>query len=380
MKTTKVKLRTKKISNQRLSLYLDFYPPIKGIDGKTTRRMFLKMYVQENPASILEKENKKATLLIAEQIRSRKENELQKPEIYSESEREQLAQKLNRETPFIDLFKLLTKERQKKMHGNWSSSLNYYVNFIGGREIKCCDINLDFINSFKHYLLTAKSNRRENSKLSRNSALSYFNKFRAVLKYAYSNGYLLKDYRSMIDGIKEEETERAFLTSEELSRLASTPFSDDILRRACLFSAISGLRFSDIKGLYWKDVNDHKSGSFIHFRHKKTNSLERHPISQQARKLLGERKQSNELVFINLKYSSHNNKLIQDWVNRADINKHITFHCFRHTYATLLLTEGVDIYTVSKMLGHKNLQTTQIYTKVIDDKKNEAANKLNFPL
>ena len=85
-------------------------------------------------------------------------------------------------------------------------------------------------------------------------------------------------------------------------------------------------------------------------------------------------------MFPDLKYSDRNNKRIQDWVNRADIGKHITFHCFRHTYATLLLTEGVDIYTVSKMLGHKNLQTTQIYTKVIDDKKNEAANKLDFQL
>lgn len=380
MKTTKVKLRAKKISNQRLSLYLDFYPPITGNDGKTTRREFLKIYVQENPTTALEKENKKATLLIAEQIRARKENELQKPEVYSESEREQLAEREKRETPFIDLFQRLTKERQKSLHGSWTSSLNYFQDFINGRQIKCSDIDVDFINRFKSYLLTAKSIRRKNLYLSRNSALSYFNKFRAVLKYAYSNGYLVKDFRSMTEGIKEEDSERSFLTSDELSRLASTPLSDDILRRACLFSALSGLRFSDIKGLCWKDVNDHKSGTFLHFRHKKTNSLERHPISQGARRLLGEKSKSHQPVFPDLKYSDRNNKRIQDWVNRADIGKHITFHCFRHTYATLLLTEGVDIYTVSKMLGHKNLQTTQIYTKVIDDKKNEAANKLDFQL
>lgn len=380
MKTTKVKLRAKKISNHRLSLYLDFYPPITGSDGKTTRREFLKIYVQENPTTALEKENKKATLLIAEQIRARKENELQKPEIYSESEREQLAEREKRETPFIDLFQRLTKERQKSLHGSWTSSLNYFQDFINGRQIKCSDIDVDFINRFKSYLLTAKSIRRQNHYLSRNSALSYFNKFRAVLRYAYSNGYLIKDYRSMTEGIKEEDSERSFLTSDELSRLASTPLSDDILRRACLFSALSGLRFSDIKGLCWKDVNDHKSGTFLNFRHKKTNSLERHPISQGARKLLGEKGKSHQPVFPYLKYSDRNNKRIQDWVNRADIGKHITFHCFRHTYATLLLTEGVDIYTVSKMLGHKNLQTTQIYTKVIDDKKNEAANKLDFQL
>ena len=380
MKTTKVKLRTKKISNHRLSLYLDFYPPIKRKDGRITRREFLKMYVLENPTTILEKENKKATILIAEQIRSRKENELQKPEVYSESEREQLALRKMRETPFIELFQRLSRERQNTLHGSWTSSLNYYVDFLNGREIRCSDINIDFINGFKSHLLTAKSLRRGKMKLGRNSALSYFNKFRAVLRYAYSNGYLAKDYRSMTEGIKEEESERSFLTSDELARLASTPFSDDILRRACLFSALSGLRFSDIKGLCWKDINDHNSGTFLHFRHKKTNSIERHPISKEAKKLLGKRSQSKNPVFPNLKYSDRNNKRIQDWVTRADISKHITFHCFRHTYATLLLTKGVDIYTVSKMLGHKSLHTTQIYTKVIDDKKNEAANKLNFPL
>jgi hypothetical protein len=83
----------------------------------------------------LEKENKKATLLIAEQIRARKENELQKPEVYSESEREQLAEREKRETPFIDLFQRLTKERQKSLHGSWTSSLNYFhVDFINGRK------------------------------------------------------------------------------------------------------------------------------------------------------------------------------------------------------------------------------------------------------
>ena len=120
-------------------------------------REFLKMYVQENPSTPLEKENKKATLLIAEQIRSRKENELQKPEVYSESEREQLALREKRETPFIDLFQRLSKERQKTLHGSWTSSLNYYIEFINGREVKCSDINVDFINSFKSHLLTAKS-------------------------------------------------------------------------------------------------------------------------------------------------------------------------------------------------------------------------------
>ncbi len=64
------------------------------------------------------------------------------------------------------------------------------------------------------------------------------------------------------------------------------------------------------------------------------------------------------------------------WIMKAGITKHITFHCARHTYATLLLTYGVDIFTLSKLLGHKNIKNTQIYAKIIDRKKREAVDKL----
>lgn len=63
---------------------------------------------------------------------------------------------------------------------------------------------------------------------------------------------------------------------------------------------------------------------------------------------------------------------------RAGIDKHITFHCARHTYATLQLTLGTDIYTVSKLLGHKSLKTTEVYVNIIDEKKREAANRIKL--
>jgi site-specific recombinase XerD len=71
---------------------------------------------------------------------------------------------------------------------------------------------------------------------------------------------------------------------------------------------------------------------------------------------------------------------LQQWMMKAGISKTITFHCARHTYATLQLTAGTDIYTVSKLLGHKELKTTQVYAKIIDDKKKEAANKIILDL
>ena len=121
-------------------------------------------------------------------------------------------------------------------------------------------------------------------------------------------------------------------------------------------------------------------GHYIRYTQKKTKGSETLPISEQAFGLLGERGEPKERVFIGLKYSAWHNLRLQQWAMRAGISKTITFHCARHTYATLQLTLGSDIYTVSKMLGHKHLKTTEIYAKVIDHKKKEAANRIKIEL
>jgi len=104
------------------------------------------------------------------------------------------------------------------------------------------------------------------------------------------------------------------------------------------------------------------------------------PISEQAAGLLGERKKPTDKVFEGFLYSAYWNEILSHWILKADIDKDITFHCFRHTFATLQLSEGTDIYTVSKMLGHRDLKTTAIYAKVLDKAKREAVNRitLNF--
>ena len=102
------------------------------------------------------------------------------------------------------------------------------------------------------------------------------------------------------------------------------------------------------------------------------------PISEQAYNLLGERKEINDQIFEGLTYSAYLNRHLYQWIGAAGISKTITFHCFRHTFATLQLSKGTDIYTVSKMLGHRELKTTQIYAKIIDQTKREAANKIQL--
>jgi integrase len=150
------------------------------------------------------------------------------------------------------------------------------------------------------------------------------------------------------------------------------------LKRAFLFSCFTGLRWCDVIKLKWEDVQFTGDRVFIRYKQKKTGSHEVIDLNQNALRYLGEKQLDGHKVFRGLTYSDYLNSRLLFWVKDAGISKHITFHCARHTFATLLLTKDIDIYTVSKLLGHRNLKTTQIYGKVIDRKRIDAVKVLNF--
>jgi integrase len=176
------------------------------------------------------------------------------------------------------------------------------------------------------------------------------------------------------------------LTIQELNKLVKTPCSDQLMKRAALFSSLTGLRFSDINKMIWSELEYiENEGYFINFKQKKTKGVEVMPISEQAYSFtLGQDNPKdmpqNQKVFEGLKYSAYHNKHLYQWIGAAGITKKISFHNFRHTFATLQLFSGTDIYTVSKMLGHKDLKTTQIYAKIVDESKRTAANKIKLEM
>ena len=378
---TKVKLRTKAISGNRQSLYLDFYPAIPHPEtGASTRREFLGLYLFDKAKGPVDKQHNKDTLQVAEQIRQKRENHLNKPEVYTGYELEKLKIKEKAEKNFVEYFKKLADKRKASNHDNWISAYNYLETFTRG-ILKFADLDEKFCNAFKDYLLTTKSNKSSKTTLSQNSAFSYFNKLKATLKQAYKDGYLQADLNAKVEPIKQAETRRNFLTIEELNKLVKTECNNPLLKRAALFSALTGLRFSDIQKLVWGEIyHSVENGYSIQFTQQKTKGVEVLPISQQAYQLLGEPKRSTDKVFEGLTYSAYENKHLYQWIGAAGITKDITFHCFRHTFATLQLSKGTDIYTVSKMLGHRELKTTQIYAKVIDQTKREAADKIKLEL
>lgn len=371
---TKVTLRQKPISKGRQTLYLDYYPPIPNPEtGKLTRREFLSLFVYEKPKTPLDKQHNKDTQALAANIRAKRQIEVQNRQ-YGFLPTSQ------RDTTLAAYYQELADKRSGSNSDNWKSSI-YYLNQFFDEGLKLSELTATTCNDYREYLLSAKSQRSEKTTIARNTALSYFNKFKATLKQAYKDGLVNKDINAQVQSIKPAETQREYLTLEELQKLFKLDCPLPILKQAAIFSALTGLRFSDIQNLTWSDLQHSEAeGYYLRFRQQKTKGAEVLPVPEQAVQLLGERGQPAAKVFKELEYSAYNNGILKDWIKAAGITKHITFHCFRHTYATLQLSLGTDIYTVSKMLGHRELKTTQVYAKVIDKAKREAAGKIKLEL
>ena len=405
----KITLRKKKTSGNRESLYLDFYPPIiSAKTGKPTRREFLKEFIYtpikserktktgyktvevlsvdpaENNERIL---HNNRVLDLAKKIFRKWQNSLDKQEIYSEYEKEiwrkKEMKKQLQEKSFINYFKETADKRNGTNYQNWLSALKYlqrYADLYYDGKITFDELDEKFCNGFRDFLNNCKREKGNHEKLSQNSVFSYYSKFKATLKQAFKDRFLETNLAGLIDTVKPAETQRNFLTIEELNQLVKTECTVPGLKNAALFSALTGLRFSDITNLTWNKVEFIKdNGYYLKFTQKKTKGIEMMPISKQAFDLLGEPKEPNKKIF-NLVYSGWLNSQLFKWLIAAGITKEISFHCFRHSYAVLQLSKGTDIYTVSKMLGHRELKTTQIYAKIVDQTKRDASEKIILDL
>ena len=176
--------------------------------------------------------------------------------------------------------------------------------------------------------------------------------------------------------IEWKEVKKEYLTLDEVKKLAATPCKIPVLKQASLFACMTGLRISDILKLDWRDFEvGPDQGYYIRICTEKTETEATLPISQEALELCGE--WGTGKVFKGLTRSMTHHPLKQ-WIAEAGIRKHITFHCFRHSYAVIQISLGTDIYTVSKMLTHKNVTTTQIYADLVNSKKRETANKISL--
>ena len=369
-----IRLRQRKMPSGRTTLYLDIY-----LNGKRSYET-LKLYLVPEETR-KDKEKNKETMRMAEAIRAKRVVELQ-------NGRWGFEDGFKLDTLFLDYYRGLTEERLGTESlgnwGNWYSCLKHLERYCKP-NLTFRDITPEWVMGFRKYLdKTArvrdkrkKTTTTEDSKpLSQNTKQSYFNKLRACLNQAFEDGIIPKNPMRGIEGFKDDEVERVYLTLDEVKAMAAAECKYPILRRAFLFSCLTGLRKSDIEKMRWSEVRSQNGGVRIVFKQKKTKGQEYLDISPEAVQFLGERGNPDDHVFPNFSYSSYYLMELKRWAVRAGITKDITFHSGRHTFAVLMLDLGTDIYTVQKLLGHKEIHTTQIYAHILDKNKQEAVNKI----
>jgi len=339
-----VKLRKRKRQGNRYSLYLDVY-----YNGKRKSK-HIGLFIKNGDP------NNKAILEIAERKRAEWELELQYDDFGFTSDKKKKGN-------FVEYFEKLVNERPSD-RSSWSCTLKKLKTFTKD-NIRFDQITPEWLENFQKFLL---------SEVSEVTAWHYYSNIKFALNKAENQKIINKNPAKLVNNIKKPETKREYLTIKEVKKLANTDCSNQEVKDAFLFSCFTGLRYSDVVSLTWNNIVNDK----IEFKQKKTGGVEYLPISQTAKEILAKRKstKNKSVIIFDVPTKVGIFKHIKKWVKAADIKKRVSFHTARHTFATMALTQGVDLYTVSKLLGHKDIATTQVYAKIIDTKKQEAVDKL----
>lgn len=364
-----VRLRQRKTRTGLQSLYLDIY-----YEGQRTYE-YLHMYLVPE-VTREDKCKNQETLRMAEAVRAKRVIELRN-ETYG------FHASTTRALPFFDYCDMLVDEHKGTgTEQTWKSCRIHLAEYEKNASITIGQITKGWLQGFREYLDNDAMCRTKGDRkcaLADNSKWLYWSVIRAIFGRAAKDGIITRNPADDIKAFKVKEGTRMYLTIDEVQRLADTPCSVDIAKRAFLFSCLTGLRRSDVQRLTWGDVQQQGNFTRIIFRQKKTKFQEYLDITPQAVELMGTRGEDEALVFDGIRGSLVNrlNSIIREWVTSAGIHKDITFHCARHTFAVMMLDLGTDIYTVSKLLGHREVSTTQIYAKVLD--KNKQAAVMNIP-
>ena len=347
-----VSLRTKPLANGGLSLYLDIY-----VNNKRSYEFLHLHLVPEH--SRADKDRNKNTLSLANAIKARRIIEIQNGEYGFKNK-----------AGDIDLLTYFNNvEASHDLAPNsriiWKANGKYMKEY-GADKIKLSDVNTKWLNGFIDFLRA--------SGMKRNTVFAYYTKLQCALNKAVKEGVISPAAIANTNTVRQYQSQRTYLTLDELRQLAATPCPDNV-KNPFLFSCLTGLRHSDVRQLTWANVSINNGTTRITFRQKKTKGQEYLDISPQAVQYMGKPSSPDKYIFhLPNAITSRINWAIKKWAVQAGITKDISFHTARHTFATLMLTLDVDIYTVSKLLGHSNIKTTQIYAKIIDKKKQQAVN------
>jgi len=383
--TDNPKLMEKELSDGNYSLYLDYYLGRVNVKDEVTgeikskvqrRREFLKLTILANPRTPIERKQNKETYELARKIRFECEQEMKES---------------------------LNGYRLKK-----DSSINFlayfqaYIDSYTKKDIRMVQIALqrfkDFLSETKEYSKFTLSIKPEQltkdmmldfveylqSKSTGEGAKSIYQRFKKVIKYAIEHDVMIKNpCTGVVCKVDDQILRKDILSFEEIQALINTHYDNENpnVRRAFIFCLYCGLRFCDVKDLTYRSVD--YSNKLLTFEQNKTKGHSAAsgvviPLNDGLLSLIGEPStdEGKDGFVFNLPSYESCLKSLKRWVKRAGIDKHISWHCARHSFAVNILNNGANIKTVASLLGHSGLKHTEKYTRAVDKLKEEAINSL----
>ena len=394
------RLEQRLLADGQISLYLEYYlgrqsEPVLDEDGDPVlydsgkmkgkpkfkvshirRKENLNLYLVANPRTPLERQQNKETLELAKKIRFEKGQQLLESV-------EGYRLKKDRDINFLDYFQSYIDSYTKKDINMIGIALRRFKDFLKEtpeynkfmKRIKPEQITRDMVEAYTEYLQTRSKGE---------GARSLYARFKKVIKYAVEHDVMAKNpCTGIVIKVDDQQLKKDVLSTDEIQTLIATHYKQENpnIRRAFIFCLYCGLRFCDVKDLTFKNVD--YSNKLLKFEQNKTkghsaNSGVVIPLNDGLLKLIGEPTDSGNRDEVILPLPTYEAclKAVGRWVKRAGIEKHISWHCARHSFAVNILNNGDNIKTVESLLGHRGLKHTEKYTRAIDSLKQEAINSL----
>jgi integrase/recombinase XerD len=282
---------------------------------------------------------------------------------------------------FVTYFKVYAERKRDDNQQQYISSFNHFKKFIGYKTVKFCDLSVELAKSY-HDFLFDKAISRKNERLGNNTALAYYEKFSAVISTAVDKKIISANPAKQIKGRKKyRQPKRSFLSKVEIALLKESSFEKHpVIKKAFIFSCYTGLRFGDVLKLRVKDIYAIDSNSYeCSIRMGKTEEPVAIPLTYKTVDYIKDELNGkpNEKIFKGLTYSQ-SNIILNNWIKDAGINKHITFHNSRHSFACNLLNTDAHMVEIRDLLGHKSIRTTEIYATSTAGRLRSAVEKLDY--
>lgn len=350
-----VTLRGKNLANGNISLYLDIY-----YNGKR-QYDFLKLYPKKNPRTPEERAKSNEAYSLAEEIRSSKESILK----YSEHG---LSSPKLRKTNFLDYCDTFLNNYPNTDKRIVKYCIKHFKEFI--TEVKGIDqllpnqVTEELISQFKKYL---------DDNFNGETPYNFFTKFKKICKQAHKDKILKENPALSVVNRRKEGLKKDILFVSEIQILAKAKCSNNEVKKAFMLSLNTGLRFVDIIALTWGQVYENQ---IIIKGQKKTGEAVYIDLNKNAKNILGTVQGGKDELVFNLPTDVTCLLTLKKWTKEAGINKNITWHSARHSFAVNLLNSNANIKTVSSLLGHSGLKHTEKYTRVVNSLKEQAVNNL----